>query len=437
MASQQDNVTQIFREEDRKQKRDNAPDHVELRDRWLELNPDMAFGGGEWMAYGAGYWSPVEDVAVEGQIMDVLEAAIPEGTKPTQSVLSSVLRLARAKVHVPKERWRADAGVMVLANGTLEVDSRTFREHRLDDYALHSLPYEYDPDADCPIFKAILAQIGEDKVEMFQDYAGYCLTHDTSHETALWLKGPRGCGKSTVIEAFSAMLGSLSGVLGLGEIEMSRFALGRIPGKTLLTSTEQPASYLKSTHVIDALISGETLTIERKNKDAEEIAPTAKLIWAMNDEPRISNTTSGIFRRVKVVPFHSLQGEPDPALKFMVRDEAPGILNWALEGLERLEERGHFVWPQSVRDATSAFQESNDLPAQFVDQMCRVGEGYYSNSRYFYEKYKDWCLEGGHKPASITRVAEDWRRLGFSIERTRSGSVVKGIKYVGEGDDGL
>jgi hypothetical protein len=38
------------------------------------------------------------------------------------------------------------------------------------------------------------------------------------------------------------MLGDKHGVLGLGEIESSRFALSRIPGKTLLVSTEQPSS---------------------------------------------------------------------------------------------------------------------------------------------------------------------------------------------------
>jgi putative DNA primase/helicase len=181
MSEARKKAEQLWDQEGKKQQREQAPDHVELRDRWLELNPNMAFGNGEWMSYADGYWKPVEDVAVEGQVMDILEAAIPEGMKPTQSILSSVTRLARAKTYVPKQRWRANENVMVLANGTLEVLTRTFREHRMKDYALHALPYEYDPDADCPIFKAILEQIGEEFIEMFQDYAGYCLTHDTSH----------------------------------------------------------------------------------------------------------------------------------------------------------------------------------------------------------------------------------------------------------------
>ena len=35
--------------------------------------PDVAFGGGEWRRYEAGRWQPVEDLAVEAQVMDVLE----------------------------------------------------------------------------------------------------------------------------------------------------------------------------------------------------------------------------------------------------------------------------------------------------------------------------------------------------------------------------
>jgi putative DNA primase/helicase len=393
---------------------DGGLGHDELRDRWLELYSNIAFGGGEWRRYEAGHWQPVEDLAVEAQVMDVLERSREEGVKVTSHLLNSVRKLGQLSVYVPRERWDANPDILVFSNGTLEISERRFREHKPDDYVTSALPYAYDPEAACEVFRAILGNVAPDAVEFLQEFAGYCLTPDTSLETALWFKGPRGSGKSTVIEGLVAMLGDKHGVLGLGEIESSPFALSRIPGKTLLVSTEQPSSYLRSTHVIDALISGESIIMDRKHRDAEEVTPTAKIVWAMNEAPRIANTTSGIFRRVKIVEFPALKGKRDPAVKEWVKAEGPGILNWALEGLARLRERGGFEFPESVISATAEFEKSNDIPAQFVEEQCIVAMPHEVASNMLYSRYKGWCEDNGHRPMSNNRIGEEWKRLGFT-----------------------
>lgn len=402
---------------------------IELRDRWLDRYPNRAYSRDEWWRYEAGWWRAVKVGDVESEALDVLEGSAQDGVNPTGYLLGNVVKLARATVYTDGGVWDRDPNLLVFPNGTLEVGARTLREHRPEDYVTSSLPYEYDPEADCEVFKAVLEQVAPGALDFLQEFAGYCLTPDTWHETALWFKGPRGSGKSTIIQGLTTMLGSKYGVLGLGEIEASRFALGRIPGKTLLVSTEQPASFLKSTHVVDALISGEPLTIERKNKDAEDIEPVAKVIWAMNELPRIASTTSGIFRRVKVLEFPDPEGERRPEVKQYVRDEGPGILNWALEGLDRLNERGHFEFPESVLEATNEFKLSNDLPAQFVDECCVVESGARCATRYLYDRFSEWCSEGGHRAASINRVAEDWKRLGFTYKKTKDGRFWEGVRF--------
>lgn len=392
---------------------DGGLGHDELRDRWLELYPGRAFSRGDWWQYADGYWTPTDPIAVEAEIMDVLERSQDEGVKVTGHLIGSVLRLAKASTFVAAEAWDADANVLVCANGTLEIDSRTLREHRPEDHATGALPYEYDPEAGAQMFLQVLHEAVPDSVEFLQEFAGYSLTTETDLETALWFVGPRGSGKSTVIEGLQAMLGPRHGVLGLAEIESSTFALAKIPGKTLLTSTEQPSSYLRSTHVVDALISGETLTIDRKYRDAEYYAPVAKVIWAMNDKPRIGSTTSGIFRRVKVVEFPKLKRPPDPRVKEAIRSEGAGILNWSLEGLARLHERGHLLVPEAVRQATEEFEKSNDLPSMFVEDECKVGPNEDAPAGMLYSRYKMWCEDNGHKAQSSTRLQDDWRRLGF------------------------
>lgn len=431
MVSAKQAWDQRVKQENKPRSADGGLGHDELRDRWLELYPNMAWSNEDWWEYGEGIWRKAEKEVADGQIVDVLERAREEGVKVTSHLLGSVRTLARTAVHVRKERWDADYNVLVCRNGTLELDSRTLREHRPEDYATSAVPYDYDPDEKAEIFLAVLAGAVPEAVSYLQEFAGYCLTPDTSLETAVWLRGPRGSGKSTVIEGFQAMLGEKCDVLGLGEIESSPFALARIPGKTLLTSTEQPAAYLKSTHVIDSLVSGESLMVNIKNKPIEIVKPVAKVMWAMNEAPRIASAQSGIFRRVNIVAFPELARAANPAVKDFVKREGSGILNWALDGLKRLKERGRFDPPGAVKNANREWELSNDLPTQFVEEECVVGVEFEVASGVLYNGYAEWARSNGHLPASSNRVAEDWRRLGFVRVAKKGRKFWKGVKIRG------
>jgi putative DNA primase/helicase len=400
-----------------------APTHDELRDRWRDQYPDVVYGLDEWKRYANGIYVAKDEFEVRQEISEIVEEAKREGIRPTASLLSSVTELARVKVAVASGKWDSDLEVLVCGNGTLHIPTRALRAHDRRDYVTSALPYDYDPDANAELWRAFIEATLPDAWEFVQEFAGFSLTTDCSLETALWLQGHRGSGKSTLIEGFLAMLGHRAGFLGLGDIERSRFALSELPGKTLVVATEQPSSYLQSTDILDRIISGEPVTVDRKYREPLTVRPHSKVLWAMNDLPRVSNTTSGIFRRVKVIKFPNPPTKPNPLLKEVIKTEGAGILNWALDGLDRLRNRGGFLIPPSVQAATDAFQGNNDVPGMFVEDHCILGDGHKVQSSVLYERYVAWCTRNGHKASSSTRVADDWERLGF--ERT----TIKGKKY--------
>jgi putative DNA primase/helicase len=359
----------------------------------------------------------------------VLVAAKPEGIKPTSALLASVVELARVEVMVPDEEWDADPDILVCANGTLHVPTRNLRGHLKADHATSSVPYGYDPEAVAPTWGRFLGDfVDAETAHFLQKFAGYALTTDVSHELALWLCGPPGGGRSTFIAGMEAMLGERVGALGLRGIERSQFALANVPGKTPLTATEQPAGFVRSSDVLNALISGDKMEVEKKYKDAYRIYPRAKLLWAMNDLPRVQSANDGLFRRVKVIEVEPVpEGERDPKVKERIKEEGAGILNWALEGLARLRKRGDFQVPDSVRGATEHWKATNDTAALFVSEACETGEGKSVRASELYSRYTIWCSLNGHKPKSVTQIAEDWRRLGFRHGRDKDGAVWRGI----------
>jgi putative DNA primase/helicase len=322
----------------------------------------------------------------------------------------------------------------------LNLETRQLESHNPNHYCTSGVDYDYDPDATAPAWKAFLDSLtdrvnseampsrknvaGRELVEFLQEFSGLALTTDNLHEIALWLYGYSGTGKSTFIEGLQAAMGDRHIEIGLANLEQSRFSIGDLPGKTLAFATEQPGDFIRATDTLIKMISGEMVTVEKKFAHPYKIRSTVKLIWAMNDLPRISSPNSGLFRRVKIVKWPKLDpADVKQAVKEQIKKEGPGILNWALDGLARLRRHGSFVIPDEVDKASSDYKAANDIPAAFLAECCEVDttgrSGFKVSSGELYQAYNQWCLDNGHKPKSSTALAEDWKRLG--LEHKKSG----------------
>lgn len=408
---------------------DTGPTDDELGARWLAAHPETAYGLGEFRRYAAGVWSALALDAVRAEVLKILVEARAEKIKPTASKLGSVVELARVSVAIADDAWDSNASLLACANGTLHVPTGELLPHSPDHYLTSGLAFDYDPAQDAPVWRAHLEATIPGAAEFLQEFAGYCLTTDTSHELAVWFYGPPGSGKSTTIAGLRAMLGKRAGLLGLADIERSNFALTNLPGKTLVVSTEQPSDFIRAGHLLNAIISGEPINVDRKFRDPVTLIPRAKLCWAMNDLPRVPDAGSGLFRRVKVIAFPPLaESDRNPAVRHEIEREGAGILNWALEGLARLRTRGHFATPESIREATNDFQTKNDVAALFLADACARGGEAKTQSSDLYRRYREWCEENGHRAKSSTAVAEDWARLGLERYRREGKTYWRGAE---------
>lgn len=397
-----------------------VPTDDELSGRWLAANPDTAWGMGEFRRYKDGIWVVVPLDVIRNEVKTTLEAAKADGVRPTARLLASVLELARIEIAQPNEKWDADPDILICSNGALHIPTRTLGPHSQEHWATTRLAFAYDPAAQAATWQHVLGTCCPVEQDFLQEFAGYALTPDTRYEIAIWLAGQPGSGKSTVLEGLRAMLGERSCLLGLADIQRSRFALTNLPGKTLAISTEQPAGCLGAVETLNAIISGEPITVDRKFREPVSLVPRAKIAWALNELPRVGSEGAGLFRRVKVLRFQPLlEAARDPEIKQRVKQEGAGILNWALDGLARLRLRQRFEIPVSVQAATATFQEANDIPAAFVRECCVTGDSpesgwpYRTQGSVLYGAYCAWCKANGHKSQSSTSVAEDWRRFGF------------------------
>jgi putative DNA primase/helicase len=415
-----------------KQRRQNfsdPPTDDELAKYWMNLHPLTCFGVGSFMRYVSGVWKQLNDIVIRREILEVLERVKNRRVRPNASRISSVFNLACAITFVSNELWDARTDLIPCGNGVYDISTHQLIAHNPDFYFTSGLSFDYDPHAVCPNFQHALETTIPDVRDFLQEFAGYCLTTDTSQEMAVWFYGPSGSGKSTIISGLQVMMGLRAGILGLVDMEKSRFSLTNIIGKTLLVSTENPGMSITTSPILNAIISGEPIFVDRKFKDPIEVIPRTKLIWAMNELPEVRNATDGLLRRVKIISFPLLpEDKQDIHLKEAISQEGPGILNWAIEGLDRLQRRGYFLLPQCVIDATSEFRNASDIVAQFVSEKCEKGAGHRAQAGKLYTAYKDWCVQNGHKPDSGNLVAEAWKHMGFTRRSINGHRFWEGIR---------
>ena len=86
--------------------------------------------------------------------------------------------------------------------------------------------------------------------------------------------------------------------------------------------------------------------VDHKYHDPFEMFCRAKFLWAMNELPDIPKSGVGLTRRVVIIKFPPMdENKRNENIKRQIKLSGQAIFNWALDGLERLQARGHFIRP--------------------------------------------------------------------------------------------
>jgi P4 family phage/plasmid primase-like protien len=246
--------------------------------------------------------------------------------------------------------------VLPMANGLLDfsVWPPVMHDHTRSFYALSYLPYDYDPDAKCPMWDKYLVDstVGnQELMDSMQLFAGYCLMPEHGQQIFMMVNGDPGTGKSQFLEVLRNMLGD-ENVSDVKLHEMVDANKMYMTFQKRLNMCDETLKVMdsKSENLLKSYVSGGKVTMHIFHKDKFQVTPTAKIIIACDRLPQIKgDLRSGIWRRMVIVPFDHVIPKSERILDFAktihAKGETPGILNWALAGLRRIQELGKFPIP--------------------------------------------------------------------------------------------
>jgi P4 family phage/plasmid primase-like protien len=328
--------------------------------------------------------------------------------------------------------------LIALSNGLLDLDALFAGEagfllrHTPRWFSPTCLPYPYDPDADCPHWRAFLERNLEgeaERIALLQEWFGYCATADTSRQKFLLLEGEGANGKSVVCAALEAMLGSENCSHVPLEVFGARFQLEATLGKLANIASEVGELDRAAEGFLKSFTSGDVMQFELKHKPTFSATPTARLVLATNNRPRFSDRSAGIWRRMILMPFRVTIADDDskrvlgmdkPAW-WDASGELPGIFNWALAGLERLRRQNRFTTSKVCDEALAEYRTENNPTRLYLTETCQEAPDGQTPCEELYADYRRWCEVNGYSPLAARAFGKEVKRVFPKTERRRGG----------------
>lgn len=386
---------------------------------------------GGWWRWERTHWSEIEDTVADKIVYDYTEHAQYFGKDgdllpwaPTRFKVGNVQHALGSIIHLDRETqppaWtmfvteRPKARDLVsVRNGLLHVQTRELYPHDARLFNTVTVPFNYDPHAAAPArwlsFLGELWRDDSDSIALLQEFFGYVISGRTDLQKILLLVGPPRAGKGVITRILEALVGrgNCAGptLASLG----TNFGLQPLLGKPLAVVSDARLGQTNSDQVVERLlsISGEDmLTVDRKYQEPWTGTLPTRFVIVSNELPRFGDASGAIARRFAVLnATTSFLGRENPNLTSELLEELPGILNWALDGLERIAATNTFTEPASSRDTVVMLQDLVSPIAAFIREVCeRTGD---VDCDVLYQVWCQWAEDNGHHATSVQRFRRD------------------------------
>jgi len=401
----------------------------------------------EWID---GVWVVIADDEVKCRITDHLRKlktvadSDADDIHITVSNVNNVFMCLKSLVRIPASRlfstWPYDTqslGIHCLAmhNGVLmfypfKRDPRpAIKTANPALFNIVRLPYNFDPEAACPLWEAFLdtSMCGDSEyIMLLQQWCGYLLSPDMRHHKFLLNVGEGANGKSVFVDV-------MQGIVGPGNYSSvslhrfgSPFSLHETLGK-LVNCTDETASIMEeeAESELKKYVTGMQMTFERKFRSPVVAAPTAKVVVNTNSLPRFRDRSNGTWRRILLVPWDHVV-PADQQIKDLAREicsrELPGIFNWALRGLASLNHNNGFVQPGRTEDLLEEYRRDSDpVRAFLLENYTFAPNGLGTPCSDLYTEYRRYCDESGCKPVNNRTFGQQVKRVFPQVARSRPG----------------
>jgi len=408
---------------------------------WRERYGPIIHTNGSSFTYQEGVWqewAPQHD--------QMLRALIQEGAaklqmKPATALLNAAARYVMDRPELLESNVIWDQhGLIVAGDGVLNPVTMEIGPHSPDHKAMFKVAANLHGSRSCETFLSFLRQSFADKpaseipaiLETIQEWLGSILIANKPRalRKGVTAVGGSRTGKTQMSEIARGLLGE-GKTSGLRAKDLEKdFGTQALVGKRgwIADDAVGQNEYLDA-ECYKVIVTGEQMSIRRKNTTNSEIRFGFAVFLTMNTMPRIRDGSDAVYNRTLVWPMTNVRPEtaPEPigydsiAAK-IIAEELTGVLWWAIEGWQRLSARGRFDPPKCMTKAVQDFQAKNDPVGTWANQCLIIDEGCKVQAGDLFASFAGWFFQENGNDAFR------WSQNGFSRQLKEKVTTIEPVR---------
>jgi len=426
--------------------------------KWIEKNKNIYSirddENPEMWIYKDGIYVPEAKSYIQEIVRDIVNDAF------TTYLTNQVIAKVQSDTFINHDDFfnKKYLNLIPVKNGILNIKTKEIMEFSPEYIFFNKIYARYDPELDCPNIKKFFGEVlaSEDDVEIIQELLGYCLYDDYFIEKAFMFYGGGRNGKGKTLSLMKTFLGTDNCTeIPLEDLEKDMYSMADLHGKKANLCGDLSPTALKHTGNFKKLVGKDLITAPRKYLSRIKFVNSAKMIFAANELPMAYDISDAFFNRWIILdfPYQFLpQDEIDKAKpsereymkvrdthiidKITNEDELSGLLNWAIDGLQKLLKNETFSHSETTQKIRKRWLMRSDSCMAFV--MLHIQQDFNSNmsKKEFREFYSRFCKANGLKISGdkrIRAVLETQLGVSDSFETLEDGSrqrVWEGIQLV-------
>lgn len=315
--------------------------------------------------------------------------------------LEAMIELAKSETALADSGvgWDSDPWLLGVANGVVDLRTGALREGKQSDkITLHS-KIAFDPTATAPRWEQFISEVFDGNTELIeyvQRAVGYSITGDVGEQVVFLAYGSGANGKSTFVEMMRNVLGEHAYNLPFSAFELNSRSsipndIAALENRRLATAIETSETSRLNEARIKALTGSDPVTARYLFNEFFTFVPMAKFWLVFNHFPSVKDESEGFWRRVQVIPFvqQFSKDRRDKKLLLKLKEEAAGILNWAIEGARKWKEQG-LDTPAIVTQMSEQYRQESDVLVEFIEDCCVLDADASTTSGKLWNEYLRW-----------------------------------------------
>jgi putative DNA primase/helicase len=337
---------------------------------------------------------------------------------------------------VDEDAWDADPLAVNTRGGLLDLRSGLIGPHARDHHCTGLVEADYVPEARCAALAHVLDHLAagdRDVLTFLARWLGYCLTGSMAAEAFLFLSGAPQSGKSTLLSAFTRMLGSYGEVASAESFAWRPASsaaspeLARLAGKRFVYVPEAGGIRLDTARV-KQIVGGDPIVARMLHQNPVTFRPQFKLAFTANELAVIPDDDTGLGRRLLPLRIATPVTSRDARIKANLEESDEGraaLLALAVHGARAWLRDGADLTalqaPRLVRDEVAEYLGEMDPLREWWEERIVVQPGRSTTTTVLHADYVEWARSHGvARPLGIKGFAQRLTFRGFQVGEDRT-----------------